>query len=113
MAASAPAPQADTGGIDIAEAQIEAARGQAEALGLADRTVFRVGRAEETGLEDDSVDLVAAGQCWPWFDHDAALGEDQVAADDADLAELLARAFAEEPVHVLHRVWTVVVQRRD
>lgn len=197
-------------GIDVAEAQIEAAQGQAEALGLADRAVFRVGRAEETGLEDDSVDLVTAGQCWPWFDHEAALAEvgrllrpgghlvvahycylpardrlaaaseklvyeynaswklggwhgvyayqidalqtaelglveqfcydhmqpfsheawrgrmrtcngvgsggmtdDQVVAYDAALADLLAREFPEEPVHVLHRVWAVVLRRRD
>ena len=39
--------------------------------------------------------------------------EDQVTACDADLAELLAREFPEEPVHVLHRVWAVVLGRRD
>lgn len=197
-------------GIDVAEAQVEAARAQAEALGLSERTVFRVGRAEETGLGDSSVDLVTAGQCWPWFDHKAALAEvvrvlrpgghlvvahycylptrdrlaaesekliykynagwkmggfngiysyqidalqtadlglreqfcydhmqpfsheawrgrmrtcngvgsggmteDQVVAYDADLAELLASEFPKQPVHVLHRVWTVVLQRRD
>jgi len=196
-------------GIDVAEAQVEAARRRAETLGLADRAAFRVARAEETGLGDDSVDLVTAGQCWPWFDHEAALREvarvlrpgghlvvahycylptrdrvaaaseelvyaynpgwklggwhgiyahqidalqtaelglveqfcydhlqpfsheawrgrmrtcngvgsggmteDQVRAYDAALAELLARECPEEPFHVLHRVWAVVLQRR-
>jgi len=197
-------------GLDISEAQIEAARRRAQELSLADRAAFRVGRAEETGFSDASLDLVTAGQCWVWFDHDAALAEiarvlrpgghlvvahycylptrdplaaaseelihkynpewklggwhgiywfhidalqtpalglveqfcydhmqpfsheawrgrmrtcngvgsggmseKQVAAYDADLAALLAREYPEEPVHVAHRVWAVVLQRRD
>jgi SAM-dependent methyltransferase len=36
---------------------------------------YHIARAEETGLESQSVDVVAAGQCWHWFDRPAATQE--------------------------------------
>jgi ubiquinone/menaquinone biosynthesis C-methylase UbiE len=36
---------------------------------------YRIGRAEETSLASGSVDVVAAGQCWHWFDRAAAASE--------------------------------------
>ncbi|MCU1493288.1 MAG: methyltransferase [Acidimicrobiaceae bacterium] len=33
---------------------------------------YRVGTAEATGLPDASVDVLSAGQCWHWFDRQAA-----------------------------------------
>ena len=33
------------------------------------------GRAESTGLSDAAFDIVIAGQCWHWFEHDAAMAE--------------------------------------
>ncbi len=36
---------------------------------------YRIGRAEQTGLADASVDVVTAGQCWHWFDRAAAAAE--------------------------------------
>lgn len=36
---------------------------------------YRVGRAEETGLAAQSVDVVSAGQCWHWFDRPRAAQE--------------------------------------
>jgi SAM-dependent methyltransferase len=36
---------------------------------------YRVGRAEATGLDAKSVDVVTAGQCWHWFDRGAATRE--------------------------------------
>jgi SAM-dependent methyltransferase len=36
---------------------------------------YRIGRAEETALAAASVDVVAAGQCWHWFDRAAAASE--------------------------------------
>jgi ubiquinone/menaquinone biosynthesis C-methylase UbiE len=36
---------------------------------------YRVGTAERTGLPSESVDVVTAGQCWYWFDADAAAAE--------------------------------------
>jgi len=36
---------------------------------------YRIGRAEETALAAGSVDVVAAGQCWHWFDRTAAARE--------------------------------------
>ena len=56
---------ADVLGIDVSRGQIEAAgRGR-----------FAVARAESVPAPDGAFDLVTAGQCWVWFDHDAALGE--------------------------------------
>lgn len=62
-------------GIDIAEAQIEAAITRAEELGLEEQTTFRVGRAEETGALAGAFDLVTSGQSWHWFDAAAAVAE--------------------------------------
>jgi len=62
-------------GIDIAPQQIDSARRAAAQLGLDGRAEFHVRPAEATGMADESVDLVTAGQCWVWFDHDRALTE--------------------------------------
>lgn len=62
-------------GIDVAPGQIAAATRSAAVRGLVGRADFRVARAEETGLDPDAFDLVTAGQCWHWFDADAALTE--------------------------------------
>ena len=62
-------------GVDLAPAQIEAARIAARERGLEDRTAFEVARAEETGQPAGAFDLVTAGQCWHWFDPDATLAE--------------------------------------
>jgi SAM-dependent methyltransferase len=36
---------------------------------------YEKGVAEETGLPDESMDLVTAGQCWHWFDAERAAAE--------------------------------------
>ena len=36
---------------------------------------WREATAEVTGLDDDSVDVVTAGQCWHWFERPAAIAE--------------------------------------
>ncbi len=36
---------------------------------------YRVATAEDTGLEESSVDVVTAGQCWHWFDRPRAVRE--------------------------------------
>lgn len=56
-------------GIDPSAAMLEAARE------LDPRVDYRVGVAEDTGLPDDSFDLVTAGQCWHWFDRPRAAFE--------------------------------------
>lgn len=61
-------------GIDRSANQVAAAAKAAAGAGL-DGTTFLVGPAEHTGLPDASFDLVTAGQCWVWFDHDAAIAE--------------------------------------
>ncbi len=62
-------------GIDVSTDQIETARRRAAEQGLDRTATFAVARAEQTHLPDASFDLVTAGQCWVWFDHDAALRE--------------------------------------
>lgn len=60
-------------GLDIAPELLEAARRAAESLQVEAR--FLKGRAEATGLEDASFDIVSAGQCWWWFDSAAVVDE--------------------------------------
>jgi len=62
-------------GIDVSAEQIATARRVAGERKLDDRAAFRVARAEDTGLEEGSFDLVTAGQCWHWFDAAAATAE--------------------------------------
>ena len=62
-------------GIDISEGQIETAKRVAKERSLDDIVDFRVASAEATGLDASSFDFVTAGQCWHWFDHDAAMAE--------------------------------------
>lgn len=62
-------------GIDISEGQITAAKSEAKKRKLEDKTKFIVAKAEDTGLGPNSVDLVTAGQCWHWFNSDAAMKE--------------------------------------
>lgn len=62
-------------GVDISPEQIATAGRVARACHLEDRVDFRVAGAETTGLEAGSFDLVTAGQCWHWFDPEAALAE--------------------------------------
>jgi len=62
-------------GIDISAEQIATARRVAKERNLDDRARFIVARAEDTGLDENSFALVTAGQCWHWFDHQAAMAE--------------------------------------
>ncbi|MDZ7773139.1 MAG: methyltransferase domain-containing protein [Balneolaceae bacterium] len=62
-------------GIDVAPDQVAAARKLAAEQELSDRAEFMEGKAEDTGLEGGAFDLIAAGQCWHWFDGPAALEE--------------------------------------
>lgn len=62
-------------GTDISENQIEAARELAKARGLDDRCSFEVSPAEHSRFPDGSFDMITAGTCWHWFDHDKALAE--------------------------------------
>jgi SAM-dependent methyltransferase len=63
----------DVLGIDPADPLLEEARKLSASAGL--RVEFRSGTAESTGLPDASADVVAAGQCWHWFDRPAAARE--------------------------------------
>ena len=63
----------DVTGIDIAPELLDVARQRAFDLGLTAR--FTEARAEATGQAEAAFDLVSAGQCWWWFDAEAALRE--------------------------------------
>jgi SAM-dependent methyltransferase len=60
-------------GLDPAAPLLEQARKLDEKAGV--RVEYRVGRAEQTGLPAASWDIVAAGQCWHWFDRPRAAAE--------------------------------------
>jgi SAM-dependent methyltransferase len=60
-------------GLDPAPAMLEEARRIDAEAGL--RVSYRVGRAEETGLDAARWDVVSAGQCWHWFDRPRAAVE--------------------------------------
>ncbi|MCC6445046.1 MAG: class I SAM-dependent methyltransferase [Armatimonadetes bacterium] len=60
-------------GIDPSEPMLEQARNRAAQEGST--VEFRTGTAEATGLPEASADLVAAGQCWHWFDRPRAAAE--------------------------------------
>lgn len=59
--------------IDPAENQIAAARELDRAAGVA--VEYRAAKAEATGLPAAEFDAVVAGQCWHWFNREAALDE--------------------------------------
>lgn len=52
-------------GLDISEKLLDAARG----LSIEEKVQvdYQISKAEETGLETSSFDVVVAGQCWHWF----------------------------------------------
>ncbi len=60
-------------GIDPAEPLLEQARQLDQQVGVIGD--YRVGRAEDTGLESASAEVVTAGQCWHWFDGPKAAQE--------------------------------------
>jgi SAM-dependent methyltransferase len=60
-------------GIDPAEEMLQAARELDAAFGIS--VEYHVARAEHTGLRDAAFDVVAAGQCWHWFDRPRAAAE--------------------------------------
>ena len=60
-------------GVDLAPALLEEARRQDAQAGL--QVSYQVGRAEDTGLPANTFDVVAAGQCWHWFDRPRAAAE--------------------------------------
>src|SRR5262245_36599729 len=52
--------------LDPSEAMLEQARTLDRDAGVTVR--YMSARAEQTGLPDGCLDVVAAGQCWHWFD---------------------------------------------
>jgi SAM-dependent methyltransferase len=59
--------------LDISASMLDGARQLAAREGLS--IDFRLAPAEHTGLPEGSAELVIAGQCWHWFDRDAAARE--------------------------------------
>lgn len=52
---------------------LDQARALAAEVGL--EVEFKQAKAEATGLEQGAFDVVIAGQCWHWFDREAAAAE--------------------------------------
>src|SRR5271157_1734381 len=63
----------DVTGLDPSPELLEQARALDRTAGV--NTRYVVGRAEDTGMESRSFDVVAAGQCWHWFDRARAAME--------------------------------------
>jgi SAM-dependent methyltransferase len=63
----------DVVGLDPSQALLEQAERLDKEAGLTIRHVQAT--AEQTGLSPESFDLVAAGQCWHWFDRPKAAAE--------------------------------------
>lgn len=62
-------------GIDISAELIATAKRVSKERHLENNVHFRVASAENTGLDESSFDLATAGQCWHWFESDAAMVE--------------------------------------
>ena len=60
-------------GLDPSAELLEQARILDEAAGVA--VDYRLGTAEDTGLPDAAFEVVAAGQCWHWFERPVAARE--------------------------------------
>lgn len=60
-------------GLDPAQPLLKQARALAAQEGV--EVTFQEGRAERSGFPDAAFDVVAAGQCWHWFDRPAAAAE--------------------------------------
>ena len=60
-------------GLDIAQGMMDQAKALADAEGVS--IDFVVAKAEETGLPDNTFDLISAGTCWFWFDGILATAE--------------------------------------
>ena len=60
-------------GLDLSPDLIAAARELDAAAGLA--SAYLAGSADRVALASQAFDVVAAGQCWQWFDRPAAAGE--------------------------------------
>jgi SAM-dependent methyltransferase len=62
-------------GIDTSAQQIATAKRVAKERNLEERVQFAIASAECSGLAAGSFDLATAGQCWHWFDSEAAMAE--------------------------------------
>ena len=60
-------------GLDLSPDLIDQARRLDAEAGV--RSAYLVGSANQAGLASGAFDVVAAGQCWHWFDRAAAAGE--------------------------------------
>jgi ubiquinone/menaquinone biosynthesis C-methylase UbiE len=63
-------------------------------------------KAESTGLDGGTADVVTAGQCWHWFD------QPRVIAEVIRLL-MLAVQFPENALEVPHRVFAIIGEASD
>lgn len=62
-----------TSALDISEQLIATSKQLDNQVNV--QITYHIASAEETGLADESFDVVTAGQCWHWFDGDKAAQE--------------------------------------
>ena len=101
---------ADVLGVDAATGQVAVARRVAAELRLDERARFEVADAEATGLPDAGFDLITAGQCWHWFDHDAALAEATRLLQPGGLLAIAEYSYLAEHVDVARETEELVLR---
>lgn len=98
----------DVVGLDIAPQLLDAARQAAIDRGL--DVTFVAGRAEDTGFNDESFDLVCAGQAWWWFDSDAAVAESRRILTPGGRLLICAFSYTPLPGNVASRTEELILE---
>lgn len=81
--------------VDVSAEMIASTLQRAKELGF--ELTARIARAEDTGLPSASADAVVAGQCWHWFDRDAAACEAYRLLKPGGALAILHRDWVELP----------------
>ena len=93
--------------LDPSAPMLEQARALDAAEGL---TVdYRLGRAEETGLDAASAEVVTAGQCWHWFDRPRAAAEARRILEPGGALMMAHFDWLSIPGNVVHETETLIL----
>jgi SAM-dependent methyltransferase len=97
-------------GTDISAEQIAMAKRVAKERRLEDKVQFRIARAENTDLDANSFDLVTAGQCWHWFDSDAAMAEIQRVLRPGGVLAIVSYSYLTEHTPVARETEDLILE---
>lgn len=95
-------------GLDVADELLEVAAVNAADRGLDIR--FVTGRAEATGLESASFELISAGQCWWWFDSEQTIAEAKRILAPGGRLLICNFSYLPLPENVAHRTEALVLE---